>query len=726
MARAIHRSPAEPFAKGPLPLVIALAMLADTGCAKIENFKEGVGSLKAIAMFVEALGFDTPISTDILSREGEEFFKKSFDTLKGNEIRLRLLSPASQKTKYLGLAGKDVALGNGRITRDIKMQASSESDGIDFEAAYVVQLQLTGQPGQAWKVDSARTISADPTLANTSNIFKVYYVFLFVSAYLMLNSLLLLLGNKTLVDPKQMRMLGQSGAASAVWMFVIFLLTQSWFVAFFPRVFMSHFGFYWGLASCTLVMRQVLLAYNGRHFDGEMFGGQFLSWLLGAVPLAVFFLFPAKFAPEQASKMEMTFSGPPTVEVTEAVSLRSMPSESSPEVGSARPGMRLGYLGLHGGADNGFHRVVFEESTIAFLPAKSAKITPNQRSFGKESEFTTELVLALGPVERHKDADTPTLVSIGEIYRQEGLRLARRASIRDHLEALSRYNEALKYTDREEVHLAKCASLLEVVRLMRRDNLLNAFGLFQSAAVSYNKTKALAVYAIAYLRSHVKREANASDREALIALAHQFGNDDLKEASKHLERVSDLKRPFARLAQAFAQTDSSRSLPLWEEVVRQDPDSSNTFTQMGSALLQLGQSDRARLAFSHATALGPDNTEARTGLAAAWAAEGNKDYALKMIEEARGLSGYNSEAKVLGFTASSGRLLLGIALGCILFLLIARKMEVMTDSVLGTVIRVLANGTVFATVLVICWYMLVRKENADSASLQNIVKAFIF
>jgi len=697
---------------------IVLALFASCGS---DDFKEGQGSKAALESFVAVINGGATIPNGVLSSKGTEFFRDKGGS-DAAAVRAHVLSPSAKECRLLGLAGRDAVLTDGRVTREAKLRVSSEADGIDFESIYNVRFELSKGDGGAWLVDRADTVAADLTLANTGIIFKIYYVMLTIFGFLAAQGIFFALRGRNVSPSEAAKLLRRTVGAFGT-MLSAYLFSVSWFAFFFPQTFSSHFGFYWALSTISVVMRQLLLRYNYGHFRGQMPGSRFLVWAIGFVPILIFLTYSSKFKPEQTSALSLSFDGPPIAETTRETILRADASDTSESLDTLAAGTALGYLGTTDSSNGKFLRVVHEQTTIGFVPADVATVKAKPHTFETEAEFTTELEGFFRTVGAHKAGVPARLADIGRVYLDDGLRHARRGSVRDHLEALSRYREAFKYRDDDELRLAGAASILEIVRVMKRDNVLNTFGLAHTAAVSYNKTRALAAYTVQYLQPSMADARNVPDQRALIALAHFLADDDRK-AGKDLPAQADGR--YLTRTRAFIEEAPAAALALWEDVSRADPDDTLPFAQQGMRLLGEGNLDRADAAFSRALGVGPESAEARVGTSAVLIARGNRAGGEKLLDAAAHATSYNSEARVLGFVSAYGRLLTLIFFASLLFAIFAGRVEIVYATVVGTWLRVGANGTVFAVILLALWYRIATGHAGVGEPLKVIVHRSLF
>jgi tetratricopeptide (TPR) repeat protein len=688
-------------ARALVPFLLALGAAA--GC-KGDDFKEGEGSKSVIESFVTVMNSGAQVPKGLLSPAGAKFLE-SRGVGDAGTLRAFLLSPAAKSCHFLDFAGKNATLDGGRIAREVKLRASGEVDHVDFEAIYGVRFELSRDAQAGWRVDRAETVTADLTLANTGVIFKIYYGMLSILAVLAVQGFVVLLRRRT-IDPSQAIQAYRRMPNALGTMLGAFLTSVLWFALLFPQTFMSHFGFYWALVTISVVMRQLLVRYDYGNFLGQMPGARFLVWAMWVVPIFVFLGYQSKFKPEQTSAMSLSFDGPPVAETTRETALRADATESSEALETLPPGTTLGYLGTTSASTGKFLRVVHEQTTIGFVSAEAAAVKADPRTFKTEAEFTTELEGFFRAVGPRRTGVAARLADIGKVYFDDGVSHARRGSVRDHLEALARYREAFKYRDDDELRLAGAYSVLEIVRVMRRDNLLDAYGLAHAAAVSHNKTRALAAYVLQDLGSPGGEDSGAaSERRALAALAHFFGDED-RGAAKQLPAPSAGDGRYLTRARALLEESPDAALALWDEIARTDPDDSLPFTQQGMRLLGAGNVERADAAFSRALGLGPENAEARVGAAAVLAARGRVADAQKALAETAQATSYNAEAVVLGWICAHGHHLL-LALGlCLLIALSGPRVPFLSQTVVGVWLRILANGGIFAVVLLAVWYRL--------------------
>jgi len=243
--------------------------------------------------------------------------------------------------------------------------------------------------------------------------------------------------------------------------------------------------------------------------------------------------------------------------------------------------------------------------------------------------------------------------------------------------------------------------MLEMVRLMRRDNILNTYGLAHAAAVSYNKTRALAAHTLQYLgRPWRTRGTRPSSK--------RWRRSPTSSVLRIVTPPSNSPRP----RRATALPDDRPRVPrelrrqvavAVDDVARDDPDNSLPFAQQGMRLLGAGNLERADAAFSRALGLGPENAEARVGAAAVLVARGQRAEGEKALDETARATSYNSEARVLGVIASYGHLLALLCGGCLLFAFFAGRIPIVYGTVVGTWLRVAVNGAIFTALLLAVW-----------------------
>jgi len=476
------------------------------------------------------------------------------------------------------------------------------------------------------------------------------------------------------VDPAQAVQLYRHTLGAFGTMLSAYLFSVSWFAFFFPQTFMSHFGFYWALSTISIVMRQLLVRYNYGHHYGQMPGARLLVWALGFVPVLVFLTYGSKFKPEQTSALSLSSTAPPSPR--RRARRRCAPTRPRRATPSTRCRRERRSATSH---ERGERRQV---------PARRPRANDDRLRVGRrrhhqgeaahvrnEAQFTTELEAFFRAAFARKVGVPARLADIGRVYSMTApvTRGAARSAI--HLEALARYREAFKYRDDDELRLAGAYSMLEMVRLMRRDNILNTYGLAHAAAVSYNKTRALAAHTLQYLGPPMADARNASEQQALAALAHFFGAED-RDPAKQLPPAAASDGRYLTIARAYLENSDDKSLSLWDDVARDDPDNSLPFAQQGMRLLGAGNLERADAAFSPSARARAENAEARVGAAAVLVARGQRAEGEKALDETARATSYNSEARVLGVIASYGHLLALLCGGCLLFAFFAGRIPI--------------------------------------------------
>jgi uncharacterized membrane protein len=652
------------------------------------DFPAGEGSEYVIEDFIDEVfdGYSSP--RIFLTSQGIRNLTQIDPELNKENLIKHFLSSHITSFKYHGLTGEDKVLKPGIVRRQASILIDSEIQKIAYSSLVILEFELQSAGDEEWLISNIKKIQEDFTVANTGWLYKIYYIWIVISFVLVLIQFFSIFNQYSEVELHLSNAEFHAGPRGlfTCWIIVLFLLP--WLYFFFPFAYMSHLGFYWTLSLICNIIAQNLFADNVLIHDFRFPLQRFLTWLLYCIPIIVFLSLPGKYTPVQTSVMNLSYRLPYKVKVINDKSpLINTTTKDSEVIKHLKLGDELNYIDRVSSNNQYFYKVTTLDSNIGYINVNNSQILEKERSFENESDFLDVVIKFVDKVE---SIDFPQEVAreLANLYYKRGKNSSNKSSIKDHMEALALYNEALKYQNKnEEIHLAKAFSLLEINRRLLRDNVFNVFGVFHESAISYNKTKALSAKTILYLLENVDSDERRKERNSLINVAFIISEFDEEIVNKI--QANNGKDEYSLYAKMLYEKDNKKAIEIIEDIVRLNPKNSLYPCEKGLNLLEMDRMSIARLSFDRASDLGPGNEIALLGTAVASVNDMEDNQLLQICKKAAIIeNNYNSASKLNALIIKYGytiKILLSVSIFLVIFY---TAIDMLASSMIGTIVKV--------------------------------------
>lgn len=643
------------------------------------KFEPGKGSEKVIKTFVNKVMYGGRDPKSMLTDAAILHLQKRIGPLSNQNLINHFVSPNAESFKFHALTGVDKVLGPGLISRQASVMVNAELEGIDYTSLVVLDVSLRKTGEKDWQIEDVTRVKEDLTVANTGWIYKIYYFFLLFSFVSIVTAFFQNLGNKNFSNNQIKFAVNASGGASIAGALLGFGIVYAWLAYFFPLVYMSHLGLFWGLSYiCSMTAQNIkqediatnlfrrLKLKSGIPIKMDLLMGKTLSYLsspyaritsglIMLIPVLFFLAHPEKFTPAQSSVMNIKQKLPSVVQVIKpGTPMFSSATGQGKSLVTGHPGDEFTFIERAYGQEGNFYKVLAGNHGIVYIPEAGTRLVEKVKTFSQESDFLNT-ILDFSRIPAPYDYPPEVAKEIARHYLGQGMISVNTSSFSGHLEALALFDEALKCEpENEEVHLAKIFSILEIDRYLLRDNLFNVFSLFHDSAVSYNKVRGLAATAIRYLLTTIKTPERYSARDSLIGLAYLL-IDDVDRARKEIERTVRKSR-YSKYAHALITEDPAQALQIIDDLIKQDHTSSLFWHERGKALVAMENIDLARLAFEQAVSLGTGNDAAILAELATRLESVPDGQKLAICSQVMAMEkNYNSEAKLCEWLIRNGR-----------------------------------------------------------------------